>query len=467
MNIHLKSIASAITFNFLFYSKSFGLNLFLISILVVTLLSTLRTDKHIPKVFAFTYIISAIFVFVNPTGFTIFVHFMAFLVFVGKSISPQSSLYLSWLLGGINICIAWISNYIQKHKTDAKKEAKGLSPKLLNRLKGFVIASILLVLFAMLYKNANPVFENLITKIDLDFISLPWLLFTIAGYILFLNILRPLSAQELVAFDLAQNNELEHPKEIILIQAKKKLQSEHTLGSIVFLALNLLLVVFLVTDLIYLVQQSEITNSQYSEAVHQGVYALMFSVVCAIILILYFFRGNLNFFKGNGRIKKLTYLWIGLNFALILFTTYKNYIYVETLGLTYKRIGVFIYLTLTLTGLITAYIKVAQVKNFIFLLRSNIATIFIFLILSAAVPWDKVITSFNLNSLDLPDIAYLVELDETNSVQLYNYAKKNTSTLDSRIRGDIEAKYAEFQEKQAKKTWQEFTIHQLTENLTK
>lgn len=463
MNVHIKSLLSALAFSLLFYSKSIGLNLFLISIMVVVLVSTLKGTRNVSWVYALTYILTSVFVLINPTGFTIFVNFIALMVYVGKSISNQTSLYLSWLLGFMNILIASIANFIQRQNSVNEKDIKKeTSPKLLNRLKGSFFAGALLILFAALYKNANPVFENLVNQINFDFISIPWVFFTFLGYIIFLNILRPLDAQEIIAVDASQKNELKTPSEIEIIGQKKQLESEHTLGSFIFFALNLLLIFFLVTDGIYLFQKTEISNAEYSASVHQGVYALMFSIVLAIILILYFFRGNLNFYKENTQIKTLTYAWISLNIVLIVFTTYKNFTYVEALGLTYKRIGVFVYLLLTLTGLITAYIKVAEVKSFIYLVRTNIATVFAFLVLSAAVPWDRTITYFNLSSLENPDIHYLLDLGDTNSIQLYKYANEKSVNYDLNI--SIKDKYEDYITQQSEKTWQEYTLVQLVQN---
>ncbi|MEP2237716.1 MAG: DUF4173 domain-containing protein, partial [Maribacter sp.] len=269
-------------------------------------------------------------------------------------------------------------------------------------------------------------------------------------------------AKELVATDLSQKNELETPTEIEVIGQKKQLEDEHTLGSIILIALNFLLVFFLVTDGIYIFQKTNISNAEYSASVHQGVYALMFSIVLAIILILYFFRGNLNFYKNNQQIKTLTYIWISLNIILIVFTSFKNFTYVEALGLTYKRIGVFVYLLLTLTGLITAYIKVTEIKSFIYLVRTNIATVFTFLIVSAAIPWDRAITHYNLNTLEKPDMHYLIDLGDTNSIQLYKYAKEKNVNYDLKI--SIQDKYKAYKTLQSEKTWQEYTLVQLVQN---
>lgn len=152
---------------------------------------------------------------------------------------------------------------------------------------------------------------------------------------------------------------------------------------------------------------------------------------------------------------------------MVVFTCFKNYAYVEALGLTYKRIGVFVYLLLTLTGLVTAYIKVSQVKNFIYLVRTNIATVFAFLILSAAIPWDKTITWFNLYTLESPDIHYLIRLGENNSEQLYNYAKANGNQVEIGVKDSIDEKYTEFLERQSEKTWQEYTLYQIVKNEAK
>jgi hypothetical protein len=201
--------------------------------------------------------------------------------------------------------------------------------------------------------------------------------------------------------------------------------------------------------------------------VHQGVYALMFSIVCAIALILYFFRGNLNFFEGNKRIKTLTYVWIALNVSLVAITFYKNYAYVEALGLTYKRIGVFVYLILTLTGLVTAYIKVSEIKNFTYLVRTNIATLFAFLVISAIIPWNKTITWYNLTKIENPDMGYLIELGDNTSPQLFKYAQENSQKLSTNEVIVIKDNYAGFSKVQMEKTWQEYSLYQLLNTATK
>ena len=463
MNIHIKSAFGALAFSLLFYSKSFGLNTVLIAIIVLVMLTSVRKERPVPWAYAATYFFSALMVFFDPTSFKIFVHFIVFLVLVGKWISRTSPIYLSGLMGAVNMLVASLAPMASGETSGHKR--KKLSPKTIRYGKGFLAAGILVIFFSLLYRTANPVFDGLIDQINLDFISMPWVFFTLLGYVLFLHLLRPYHPTDLIVIDQQQPDELKVPTSPFSIPQLEKLRNLQTTGSIVLLTLNVLLLIFLVTDGIYLLQSASIPNSGYSQAVHEGVYALMLSVVCAIAIILYFFKGDLNFYKGNERIKKLTYLWIVLNMVLILFTCYKNFEYVDALGLTYKRIGVFVYLLLTLSGLVTAYLKISRTQSFMYMVRTNIAVVFVMLTLSSCIPWDRAITHYNLSHIENPDIAYLINIGETNSAQLFRYAKRNPQNVPQNLRNRIDIKYSDFQQIQDQRSWQEYTSHHLLKSI--
>lgn len=462
MNIHFKAILGALSFSFLFYANSLGLNTILISIVVVLFLQTVAQKNKAAVIYPITYVFTAVMVFLDPTYLKIFIHFTAFLLYVGKSISAKSPAYLSWAIGAINMIIASIS-HLNTRIASPEKETTSMAKKTKDYIKGGVLAFILLIVFTMLYKTANPVFNDLILKIDFSFISIPWLFFTILGYFIFLHLLRPYYPKELIALEQNQPDLVIPSSTSFSIPTLEKLRSEQTLGSIVLLALNALLLVFLVTDVMYLFTEKPLNNAAYSQSVHQGVYALMFSIVCAIGIILYFFRGDLNFYKGNKQIKKLAFAWIVLNTILVLFTAYKNYTYIQNLGFTYKRIGVYVYLLLTTIGLITACIKIARVKSFSYLFKMNLAAVFTVLFISAIVPWDNAITWYNLNYVKTPDLSYLLRLGDTNTSLLYEYSKNTTSQFDT----EINTKYADFIDQQKSKVWQEYTLYNLTHNTTK
>ena len=457
MNIHIKSILAALMFSLLLYSKTMGINLVILSLVTITFVLLEHKGQKETIKYALAYLFTSLMVFLDPTNFKIFIHVLAFLIYIGKTIAPKNSLYLSWFIGLTNMVLASIHQLNSSLKKEGHKSTT-ISSKTKTILKALSIAIGLIILFSLLYQKSNPVFRSLISAINFDFLSFPWLLFTVFGSFIFLHILRPYYPETLITLDTEQSNILKRSTPNFSLEQSKKLAEEYTLGSIIFIALNSLLFIFLITDFIYLIDANTSTNSEYSKSVHQGVYALLLSIICAIAIILYFFRGDLNFYTKSQNIKILCYSWIVMNLLLVLFTWYKNYMYVATLGLTYKRIGVFVYLLCILAGLCTTYLKVSKTKSFIYLIRSNLAVIFAVLFVSATIPWDKSITYYNLKNIDNVDIQYLIDLGDTNSIQLKKYSEEKKETA---FEASITTKYSRFIQQEKEKSWQEYSIYSL------
>ncbi len=460
MKVYSITFFLALAFSLLFYEQGAGLNVGLLALATVITVFLFRKKTPFPWPYALAYLFTSFMVFVEPSAFQLFACIVALFLFCGKLIEARSSSYLSILLGITNMVGASLINLSERQKI-AKKEKTKPSVKKSAYIKGGVFAAILFLFFGMLYQGANPVFESLIKSVDLSFVSIPWLFCSFVGYIFFLHFLRPYTPRVLVEADIAKPNELEVPDQPLTSSEHPRLVEEHTLGSIILAALNILLMFFLITDLIYLVSSDVLSNSDYSNSVHRGVYALMFSIVCAISIILYFFRGDLNFFVENQRLKKLAYLWIISNAVLASFTFYKNLTYVTALGLTYKRIGVFIYLLLVLVGLLTTLSKVAQQKNFVFLLRTNFAATLALLIMASAIPWDRAITLYNLSRVEKPDIGYLLKLRPSNSELLYGYGRTHKNDLTASQRANIATRTFEYRTTQRKKSWQSYNWYHL------
>ncbi|NRA92120.1 MAG: DUF4173 domain-containing protein, partial [Psychroserpens sp.] len=240
------------------------------------------------------------------------------------------------------------------------------------------------------------------------------------------------------------------------------LNKELQLGVTLLGLLNLLILVYIITDVAFLVQFEALSNAQLSQQVHQGIYTLIVSIVIAIGIILIVFRGNLNFYKSNVNLKRLAYVWIFLNIVLIALTAIKNQNYIYTLGLTHKRIGVHIYLFLVLSGLITTYIKVKDIKNLAYLFRMNTQIATVILILCSLVNWDKQITAYNLNKAQQFDITYLIQLSDSNAEYLYLY--RNAIPISETDRSRIVTKYDLYSSRVYSRTWQEWQLDNLTLN---
>tara|TARA_R110002049_G_scaffold71830_2_gene184705 strand:+ start:1233 stop:1955 length:723 start_codon:yes stop_codon:yes gene_type:complete len=129
--------------------------------------------------------------------------------------------------------------------------------------------------------------------------------------------------------------------------------------------------------------------------VHAGTYLLIFSILISIALVLYFFWGNLNFYKENNLLKVLSYIWLCQNAVLALSVMMRNYWYVEYFAIAYKRIGVFVFLLLSIFGLYTVFIKIREKKSTFYIFRTNSMALFLTLVITSAVPWDNLIANYN------------------------------------------------------------------------
>ena len=453
MNKNIPLIASSLIFSLLFFKQNIGLNFLLFSMLTIALLfifnnKQFKTIKVLTA--ALVFLATATFVFIYNATLSVISSIVAFFYLLGTVSEVNSSVYIQLLNGFFSSIASGFSMYYNRflEETEAVKKK---SIDYVYWLKMIGIPTIVLLIFVILYRSANPYFDELINKIDLSFINFQWILFTTLGYFLLLNITSPITIESATAFDLKTDNNLN--KDDIKPQSNENLGQENLL--------NMLIIFFLVTDTIYLTHLTDLNASDLSKAVHEGVYALITSIVFAIAIILYFFRGNLNFYKKNKNLKTLTTLWISLNIFLILFTAYKNNLYVNYHGLTYKRIGVFIYLLLSIIGLITTFIKVYATYNFWFLCRRNISIGFVALLVSSTINWDKLITKYNTQHAEHIDFDYLIDLSDNNTFTLKEYVDVLTNEPPISAQNKITHKYNQYCENLENNNWQELVFDNL------
>ena len=162
--------------------------------------------------------------------------------------------------------------------------------------------------------------------------------------------------------------------------------------------LNLLLGLVNAIDLVQLWPNQVLPedSESYSQYLHNGVQMLIISIILAIGIILFFFRGFSNFLKEAKWLKVLGFIWIAQNVILLASTAIRNQMYVEAYGLSHKRIGVFIYLLLATTGLILTLYKLALKKNNGFLFRKNAWAFYAVLLMATPIQWDQIITEYNI-----------------------------------------------------------------------
>ena len=450
---NLITLVSAILFSTFFYKQNIGLNLSLFTLLTIVMLAIKNNQifKNKSTIFiVIAYVITGTAVFIYKSNLAIIANIIAFFTFIGSVSEHKSSIYVKWINGIYTVVVSYFSIRFDIENRGIKKEKKE-KIDYTYWLKIIGIPSIILIIFINLYRNGNPMFDDLISKIDFTFINFQWILFTALGYYLFYNISNPIQIEPATSDDLNIGNDLE--KNTLETVSTKELVNENQLGIILMASLNALIILFLITDVLYLSELHQMVASQLSVQVHNGVNALIFSNVLAIVIILYFFRGNINFFEKNKGLKSLTFAWIFLNLTVVIITTIKNIEYINSFGFTYKRIGVLFFLIATSVGLITTFIKVTKIKNLWFLFRKNIQIAFVILILSTTINWDKIITAYNINNADQMDLKYLINLSDNNTFLLKDYIKKNEINKSSQF--NINIKHNNYIEDLQNNSWQE------------
>lgn len=445
-------ILAAVLFSTLFYKQGIGLNFSIFSMITVIILILYNKNTFKQKstlVYTFFYLITAISIFIYNNTLAIVANTIAFATLVGQVSNQNTSIYINWLNG----MYSFIAGFFHRNFNVDEKEQKIIPKKDIDYLhltKIIGIPLVVLIIFITLYRNGNPVFDSLIQKINFSFINIQWVLVATCGYYLFYNISKPVIVDPATSKDIQTENNLHHQK----YKENETLKKEHQLGLILISALNVLISVFLMTDIIYIITADDISASIFSNQVHNGINALIASILIAISIILYFFRGDLNFYKKNRSLKHVAYMWIILNAFLVVNIIIKDVQYIYYFGFTYKRIGVLVYLLLTVIGLTTTFIKVKHLKNFWYLFRINSITAFTILVISCTINWDSYITSYNLYHAKSMDFKYLIELSDNNTFILKEHLKNND--LDTQKVLAIELKIYNYVNELKDNSWQEY-----------
>ncbi len=149
-----------------------------------------------------------------------------------------------------------------------------------------------------------------------------------------------------------------------------------------------------------------------TQFVHEGTYVLIFSILLAAGIMLWFFRRNLNFYqRGLPLLRWGATLWVAQNVVLAVSVGLRNYYYIVYTGLAYKRIGVYGFLLLTLFGLGTVLLKIWQRRSAFSLVRLNSWAAYAVLLGLAAGNWEIWIAEYNLQpGFSRLDIGFLLKM---------------------------------------------------------
>ena len=191
------------------------------------------------------------------------------------------------------------------------------------------------------------------------------------------------------------------------------LRKEFIAAGAVFGLVNMLLLVVNTIDIRWLwfgfVPAPDFDLAQF---VHEGTYVLIFSILLAMGIVLWFFRRNLNFYQpGLPWLRGGATVWVLQNAVLATSVGLRNYYYILHSGLAYKRIGVCFFLLLTFFGLATVLLKIWQRRSAYSLVRLNSLAAYVVLLLLAAGNWEVWMARYNLQPrFRTVDIGFLLDM---------------------------------------------------------
>lgn len=422
---------ATVCYTLLFYEQNAGLNFLIFTVLLSILQIWIRPDLIKNRrwiLFVVMSVFSAIQILIYSSSLSILANLMAVVIqssalFYTKASLPVGLLNGLYSLGSSIVFVAFDTKTLFSNFN--KLGNKNNSLKILTYFLVFLLAFI----FLLIYKNINPLFERYTRCISLEFISLKWIIFTFSGFLFAYGFIKQVRIPGLDTWDLLQ-------KETIKPQTmSQENKNEKVAIRILFVLLNLMLLAINMLDINYLYigagLPEGITHKQF---VHQGVDMLILSILLGIGIILYSFRGNLNFDARNKIIKLLVYIWLAQNAMMVISTGLRNHLYINEALLTYKRIGVYYWLALAITGLITTTLKIRRIEKAWYLLRVNSLIAFVILVISSSIDWDKWIGDYNFSHIRYIaslDKKYLIDLSETNLKQLYKIKNQKEFETDS------------------------------------
>lgn len=412
-------VLNAIMITVLFYATGLGINCLIFSIVLIAVMFVKKTItiNSIPHLILL--VISSAALLYNFQSLTFIIYLFNVLLLLGsihqgvKNTSYKLGQGFIGLLATLPLSLSTLN-----FKTD-KDEFK------LGKFLPYLIALPIGLVFLLLYKSGNPIFEHYLNKIDLSFIEAgSFFFFCFALYLSFPIVL----GDQKLWFDHYAST-----KAFIYKSDTATPQLEAQSFKVIIWTLSVLLGFFHLADACVLLAGQLPENLSMTDYLHQGFWTLVFSVILSVVLILIFFRNQLGYHPASKPFKTLAYVWLALNVILLISTGIKNSIYVMEYGLTYKRIAVFAFLVVSMILIATCALKVNNNLKINVFFGKSILICTAFITLLSIVPWDHAITTYNLsNGPKQVDLDYLLGLNN-NTYTLYKHRKSEKFSIDQQF----------------------------------
>lgn len=425
MKTHHLIFAVTAFFVVVFYEENLGLNLGILGIIVSILVYFNTEERNKTRTFLIIFATSIL----SSFAFAWYGDFASFLA-VFSSLFLLSFKSKNRELKSLFVIPVFVLNFttfifrvFQFDKWLPQKRTEGFWQKFLAVV---LIPAILLLVFFGIYAQGSSHFASLFSEYELDINLWEVIALSILGFFLAFNYFN----FTIYDFLFKQNHHLKNDflnedKELKPTYDFLDLKSERLSGIVSFIGLNILLLFFIITfNYEQFVEFQKSTANQLAEDTHERVGAVIGSIVMAIVVIMFYFKGSFNFDKEAKLLKLLAKIWIFLNTVLVISALMKNSEYVMNLGLTYKRLGVYAFLSLSIIGLVFTYLKIQKQKTNAYLFNQMFWYVYGTILVCSFINWGGIITSNNLTRKDF-SANYHFNSVEFNEKQLLDYYKKN------------------------------------------
>jgi hypothetical protein len=412
-------LACLAVYSFLFWEQDAGLNFFLFSSMLIA--GQLFNDRsllrnRVWRVAAAGALISSFCVFWHSYGVCVFANIISLLLAGSVVVNSKNSWFGAIGLGMLNAFTAVAFIFIEFINRMNRIDGDHDRPK--TKLKRAVLLICILIVagvFFSLYRGSSILFESFTNKIDLSFISIGWCIFMAIGAVLLFAFFNQQTFDPFTSWDRKQAMQLELKERNGLLDKMMSLDSEYFSGIVLFAVLNLMLLLVNVLDVVFLFGGAQFLPEDvtYSQYVHQGINQLILSILFASVLIFYWFRNFHADAKQFRSLRWLAVLWVVQNIIMIIITIQRNHSYIYVFGLTYKRIGVDVYLLLAVIGLALVLRKVIKQRSNAFVVHNFGWACFAVLVAATPVNWDKLIYHHNVSMNRMVDEDYIHSLSET------------------------------------------------------
>jgi hypothetical protein len=446
----------ALLFTLLFYRQNLGLNLLLFETAVCAILYRQLLQAltfSFKKIILLMWLLSLTSVVLVHSDYSIAVHILLSVTALGILNSLELQTIISAFAGGIHSMIKAPMQFIQD------KSGINILPSRFPRIGIFLVPIAVISFFMILYASANSIFGDLVGRFMIKVVEfLSNFIAHINGALLFTAMIGLLAG----IFIIYRYENIywvkmdQYPTTMRRIRKKQltshfrmpALKNEYTAGIFMLLSLNLLIFVVNIIDISNVWIGFTWSGEDFSSMVHEGTYLLIFAVLASIAVVLYYFRGNLNFYQKKW-LRPLAGLWIAQNAILAISVVIRNYHYVDAFSLSHKRIGVFIFLMIVLIGLTTVWIKIFRTKTSWYLFKTNALQTAVVLVIFSTFNWDILIARFNFSrgseafvylehmaSLDDSALPYLIkdlntlEQISTEQYNKFNFRERGLTTLE-------------------------------------